>query len=76
VPKHDRGRIGAATAIALLLAFLGLLIVDLWAVLGWQTAVRGEAADRRAAALHLVERTDDDEDADADEQRPRLRLVS
>jgi hypothetical protein len=50
VPVHDRGRIGGGLAIAILLAVFGLIVLDVWAFVGWRRASLAEARDARAAA--------------------------
>ncbi|HWH94558.1 MAG TPA: glycoside hydrolase family 2 TIM barrel-domain containing protein [Baekduia sp.] len=49
VPLRDRGRIGLGLALAILIAVGALLVVDIWAFLGWRGAV---LADDREARRH------------------------
>ncbi|HET6508678.1 MAG TPA: glycoside hydrolase family 2 TIM barrel-domain containing protein [Baekduia sp.] len=48
VPDGHRGRVGLAVAAAILLATLALLAVDLWAFLGWRSAILADDRDTRA----------------------------
>jgi hypothetical protein len=75
VPIHDRGRMGAGLAIAILAAVALLLALDVWALLGWRAAVAAEGRDAREAArraaLHEVGDGGDDGHG-----RARLRLIA
>jgi beta-glucuronidase len=48
VPDGHRGRVGLAVAVAVLLAALALLAVDLWAFFGWRAAILADDRDTRA----------------------------
>jgi beta-glucuronidase len=51
VPVHDRGRVGAGLAIAILLGVFGLIVLDVWAFTGWRRAKLADAREARADAL-------------------------
>lgn len=48
VPDGHRGRVGLTVAVAVLLAALALLAVDVWAFFGWRTAILADDRDTRA----------------------------
>jgi hypothetical protein len=59
VPAHDRGRVGLGVALAILVAVALLLLVDVWAFLGWRRAVLADDRDaRRVHARTLRARRD------------------
>jgi beta-glucuronidase len=69
LPSADRGRVGHGLAIAMVAAIVALLLLDVWAMLGWRRASRGELRDAQQRREGLAASA-------AVGERPRLRSVA